>query len=84
MPAPAVHPLNPSIGILSLRAWLNVTKGWSDRGSLAGVYFPHNESEDFIISLDGVHFFVKPEEYLQLEAGFLAAVAELRCVYGDL
>lgn len=61
-----------------------MTKGWSDRGSLAGVYFPHNESEDFIISLDGVHFFVKPEEYLQLEAGFLAAVAELRCVYGDL
>lgn len=79
--------------LFQARAWLNVTKAWSDRGSLAGLYFPHNESEDVIISLDGVHFFVKPEEYLQLEAGFLAmaaepdvapVLAELRALYGDL
>lgn len=79
--------------LLKARAWLNVTKGWSDRGRLAGLYFPHNESEDVIISLDGVHFFVKLEEYLQLEEAFLAVVAapdvapvldELRALYGDL
>lgn len=79
--------------LFQARAWLNVTKGWSDRGRLAGVYFPHNESDDVIISLDGVHFFVKQEEYLALEGGFLTAVtdadmapvlAELRCIYGDL
>lgn len=79
--------------LFQARAWLKVTKAWSDRGSMVGLYFPHNESEDVIISLDGVHFFVKPEEYLQLEAGFLATVAapdvasvldELRPLYGDL
>lgn len=79
--------------LFQARAWLNITKAWSDRGSLAGLYFPHNESDDVIISLNGVHFFVKPEEYLQLEAGFLAAMAEptvapvlaeLRALYGDL
>ncbi|WGK60051.1 hypothetical protein [Pantoea sp. SS70] len=79
--------------LFQARAWLNVTKAWSERGSMVGLYFPHNESEDVIISLDGVHFFVKPEEYLQLEAGFLATVAapdvasvldELRPLYGDL
>ena len=81
------------IRLFQTRAWLNVTKAWSDRGSLAGLYFPHNETDDVIISLDGVHFFVKPDEYLQLEAAFLAAVAapdvtpvldELRALYGDL
>lgn len=79
--------------LLQARSWLNVTKGSSDRGKLAGIYFPHNESDDVIISLDGVHFFVKQEEYPALEAGFLAAVAdldvaallaELRALYGDL
>lgn len=79
--------------LFQARAWLNVTKAWSDRGSLAGVYFPYNESEDVIISLDGVHFFVKLEEYLALEAEFLSMVAEpdvapvladMRALYGDL
>lgn len=79
--------------LFQARAWLNVTKGWSDRNRLAGLYFPHNESEDVIISLDGVHFFVKLEEYIELEAAFLAAVAapdmapvlaELGALYGDL
>ena len=48
---------------------------------------------DVIISLDGVHIFVKLEEYLQLEVAFLEALAEpdvapvlaeLRTLYGDL
>lgn len=79
--------------LLQVLAWLNVTEGWSERGPLAGLYFPHTESEDVIISLDGVHIFVKLEEYLQLEVAFLEALAEpdvapvlaeLRTLYGDL
>lgn len=79
--------------LFQARAWLNVTKVWSERGKRVGVYFPHNDSEDVIIALEGVHFFVTREEYLQLEEAFLAAVsspdmesilAELRALYGDL
>lgn len=84
--------------LLQVLAWLNVTEGWSERGPLAGLYFPHTESEDVIISLDGVHIFVKLEEYLQLEVAFLEVaflealaepdvapvLAELRTLYGDL
>lgn len=61
--------------------------------SLVSLYIPRGKGEKVILGLDGTHIAMTQEEYLQLEAGFLAAVAapdvatvlaELRDLYGEL
>jgi len=78
---------------MQARAWLGATYEWSARDSRVSLYIPRGEGSRAVLGLDGVHITMTPEEYLSLEAEFLAAVtaphaapvlAELRALYGDL
>lgn len=78
---------------MKARAWLGATHEWSARDSLVSLYIPRGDGNMAVLGLDGVHIAMSAEEYLALEAEFLAAVmapdvapvlAELRCIYGDV
>lgn len=78
---------------LATVAWLGATHEWSARDSLVSLYIPRDDGNMAVLRLDGVHIAMSSEEYLELEAGFLGAVAatdvapvlaELRALYGDL
>ncbi|WP_342656227.1 hypothetical protein GKC68_12945 [Pantoea sp. RSPAM1] len=78
---------------MQARAWLGATHEWSARDSMVMLYIPRGEGSRAVLGLDGVHITMTPEEYLELEAKFLAVVAapevapvlaELRCIYGDV
>ncbi|WP_141240222.1 hypothetical protein [Pantoea ananatis] len=78
---------------MQARAWLGATHEWSARDSMVSLYIPRGEGSRAVLGLDGVHITMTPEEYLELEAKFLAVVAapevapvlaELRCIYGDV
>ena len=78
---------------MQARAWQGSTDAWSARDSLISLYIPRGEGEKVILGLDGIHIAMTQEEYLQLEAALLDAVAdaeaapvlaELRALYGDL